>query len=71
MALYIGGIATSGVKRWTKPLEKATGASLEEIKEMCSTHFVDLPKKVKEEMKGRNIFRKYQGYAESFPSLDE
>lgn len=71
VALYVGGIATSGVKKWTKPLEKATGASLDQIKEMCENYFVDLPSKVKDDMKGRNIFRKYQGYAESYPSLDE
>jgi hypothetical protein len=32
VALYIGGIATSGVKKWTKPLEKVTGVTLEELK---------------------------------------
>ncbi len=32
VALYIGGIAQSGVKKWTKPLEKTTGETLEEVK---------------------------------------
>ena len=71
VSLYIGGIATSGVKKWTKPLEKATGVKLDRIKELCDSHYADLPTKVKEEMKGRNIFRKYQGYADSYPKLDE
>jgi hypothetical protein len=67
VALYIGGIATSGVKKWTKPLEKVTSVNLEEIKRLCSDYFEDLPKKIKEDMKGKNVFRKYQGYADSFP----
>lgn len=58
-SLYIGGIATSGVKKWTKPLEKATGVTLARIKEICNQYYKDLPKKVKEEWRGRNIFRKY------------
>lgn len=70
VALYTGGIATSGIKKWTRPLEKATGVSSSRLKELCEL-FVDLPKRVKEDMKGRNIFRKYQGYADSFPSLTE
>lgn len=55
-ALYIGGIATSGVKKWTKPLEKVTSVSLEEIKQLCIDYFEDLPKKIKEDMKGKNVF---------------
>jgi len=75
IALYIGGIATSGVKtnqtKRSKALESATGVSMSRVKELASEHFTDLPRRVKETMKGRNIFRKYQGYADSFPSLDE
>ena len=68
VALYAGGIATSGIKKWTKPLEKATGVKQSELKSLCS-RFDNLPSRVKEDLKGRNIFRKYQGYADSFPSL--
>lgn len=67
-ALYIGGIATSGMKKWTKPLEKVTSVSLEEIKWLCTEYFEDLPKKIKDDMKGKNVFWKYQGYADSFPA---
>lgn len=71
VALYIGGIATSGVKKWTKPLEHASGVKLAQVKQYCQEYFVDLPTRVKEELKGRNIFRKYQGYADSYPELTE
>jgi protein-disulfide isomerase len=57
--LFIGGIATSGVKKWTKPLEKVTEVTFEDLKKICSDYFVDLPKKIKDDMKGKNVFRKY------------
>ena len=56
VALYIGGIATSGVKKWTKPLEKVTDVPLEELKRISAEYFTDLPKKIKEDMKGKNVF---------------
>ena len=70
VALYAGGIATSGIKKWTKPLERATGVSSARLKELCA-YFDNLPARVKDDMKGRNIFRKYQGYADSFPALKD
>ena len=70
-SLYIAGLATSGVSKWTKPLEHATGIKSADVKKIVSEHFVDLPKKVKETLKARNIFRKYQGYADGYPSLLE
>lgn len=42
--------------------------SLEEIKQLCIDYFDDLPKKIKEDMKGKNVFWKYQGYADSYPA---
>jgi hypothetical protein len=54
--LFIGGIATSGVKKWTKPLEKVTEVTFEDLKKICSDYFVDLPKKIKDDMKGKNVF---------------
>ena len=48
VALYIGGIATSGVKnsqtKRSKPLEKATGVSMTKVKEIASQYFCDLPR---------------------------
>ena len=48
VALYIGGIATSGVKnsqtKRSKPLEKATGVSMTKVKEIASKYFCDLPR---------------------------
>ena len=63
VALYVGGIATSGVKtgqtKRSKALESATGVSMTKVKELATEYFTDLPRRVKETMKGRNIFRKY------------
>ncbi len=39
VALFVGGIATSGIKKWTKPLEKATGVSGARLKEVCLEYF--------------------------------
>jgi hypothetical protein len=56
VALYIGGIATSGVKKWTKPLEKVTSVHVDEVKRLCGEYFENLPAKIKDEMKGKNVF---------------
>ena len=71
VALYIAGMATSGVSKWTKQLERATGVTQVQIKEFVKDHYINLPKKMKEELKVRNIFRKYQGYADGYPALGE
>jgi len=38
-ALYIGGIAQSGFKKWTKPLEKTTEVTLDDMKRICLNYF--------------------------------
>jgi len=64
-------MATSGVSKWTKQLERATGVTQAQIKEFVKDYYINLPKKMKEELKVRNIFRKYQGYADGYPALGE
>lgn len=71
VSLFIAGVATSGITKWTKQLQKATGVSQTQIKEFIAKFFIDLPKKMKDDFKVKNIYRKYQGYADGYPELEE